>query len=88
MPGTSDSVTITIKTVDASPGAIANVETKLTGLGATGVASGAKLKAAGAEGTAAFAGVAAAAESGAPGANAALGGVHGNMREVSGMVGA
>jgi hypothetical protein len=44
MPGASDNVvTITIQTVDASSGAIANVETKLTGLGTTGTAATAKM---------------------------------------------
>ena len=44
MPGATDGVvTITIQTVDASSGVIANVETKLNTLGTTGTAASAKM---------------------------------------------
>jgi hypothetical protein len=43
MPPGTETVTITIQTVDASSGAIANVETKLTGLGTVGTATSAKM---------------------------------------------
>jgi hypothetical protein len=50
MPGAGDNtVTITIQTVDASSGAISNVETKLNTLGTAGTAAGAKVATVGRE---------------------------------------